>query len=771
MPAFSLSRWTSLKRLHVWQKCALIGVPFLLPIAALLYLVVSQNNDQIAIAQAELRGLDYLRPVKQLTGQMSNYRGLTYRALNGDRAAEAERAKAAAAIDDTIREVDQADARLGAEFKTTEKWQAVKDGWKAARGAGGAPDAVFQQQTDLIAKVLDVAVDVWEYSTLALDPVSDTYYLQDLMIARGIPGIEDIGQVRDILAGAAARNPAAKFALTDEEKLRVNILVGSLESARAAFEKESRNAVRANPALKARVEPPVEEYKSKLDAFLAKVRPLLGDGAARPATADVYASGTDAAVAVSKLYDGFDPALTELLQQRVAGYRRTSYLAAIGTVIGLILVGAVVALVTRSITRPVNHLNEVFGRIEAGDYATRAAIGTEDELGKMAGSLNAMLDKTLTLVQSKDEKDEIQRSIMKLLDEVSGVGEGDLTRDAEVSADITGAIADSFNHTIEQLRKLISNVQGVTLRVATAATEIRASTDHLASGSENQAEQIVGMSAAIDEMAVSVQQVSENAALSATVAQQALQNAKQGNAAVHDTIDGMSRIREQAQETAKRIKRLGETSQEIGQIVQLIDDIADRTSILALNASIQAAAAGDAGRGFAVVAEEVERLAVRSTEATKKIAALVKAIQTEAGEAVGAMERNIQEVVGGSKVANQAGQSLQEIEGVSVKLADLIQSIALASKQQARGSDALAKSMGDINQITQQTAAGSKQTAESVTDLARLADDLRGSVSTFRLPANMIASLNGSNGNGTNGHGSNGNGVNGHGKKELAGRR
>jgi twitching motility protein PilJ len=414
--------------------------------------------------------------------------------------------------------------------------------------------------------------------------------------------------------------------------------------------------------------------------------------------------------------------------------KQTTYalgVAAAGAVLGLWAVSAV----SRSLTRQIDGLNAVFRRAEAGDFGGRAEVVSGDELGDVAESLNATLDKTRVLLQSQDEKAEIQKSIMKLLDEVSGVADGDLTKEAEVSADMTGAIADSFNFMIDQLRKIIGNVQKATQQVSTAANQIYSSAETLVDGSQDQTKQITSTSAAIDEIAVSIQQVSENAVTSTAVAQQALTTAKQGNAAVRNTIEGMNKIREQAQETAKRIKRLGETSQEIGQIVQLIDDIADRTSILALNASIQAAAAGEAGRGFAVVAEEVERLAVRSTEATKKIATLVKAIQGETNEAVSAMEKNIQEVVSGSKVANQAGQSLNEIEGVSLKLAELIQSISQASKQQAKGSEALARSMGNISQITQQTATGTKRTAESVNTLAKLAEDLRGSVSAFKLPS------------------------------------
>lgn len=405
-------------------------------------------------------------------------------------------------------------------------------------------------------------------------------------------------------------------------------------------------------------------------------------------------------------------------------------IAAGGVVLGFLAT----LLVSNGLSRQVESLNGVFRRIDAGDFGGRADVITGDELGAVAASLNKTLDKTAALVQSQDEKAEIQRSIMKLLDEVSGVADGDLTKEAEVSADVTGAIADSFNFMIDQLRKIIGNVQQATQQVSTAANQIYSSAESLVDGSQDQTKQIVHTSAAIDEIAVSIQQVSENAVTSTAVAQQALVTAKQGNMAVRNTIEGMNKIREQAQETAKRIKRLGETSQEIGQIVQLIDDIADRTSILALNASIQAAAAGEAGRGFAVVAEEVERLAVRSTEATKKISTLVKAIQGETNEAVSAMEKNIQEVVSGSKVANQAGQSLNEIEGVSMKLAELIQSISQASKQQAKGSEALTRSMGNISQITQQTAVGTKKTAESVNSLAKLADELRGSVSAFKLP-------------------------------------
>ncbi|MGL4550131.1 MAG: methyl-accepting chemotaxis protein, partial [Gemmataceae bacterium] len=553
---FLLLPFGGFRGLKVWQKCALIAVPFLLPIAGLLYLVIIQNNEQIATAQKELRGLEYLRPVKQLAALLATHRGLSAAATN--------RPKVLSSIDEAVREIDALDGRYGAEFHTTEKWQLLKEGVASLRDARGTPEAQLQKQDDLAAKLLDLSTDVWEYSTLALDPVADTYYLQDIMIARAIPGIDDIGQLQTLAAALLDKGKQGGARVSDDEKIRISLLLGAIDAARVAIEKETRNAVRANAALAGKVDPLADAYKTKVEAFTATARLLLQDGEKRPTAAAVLAQGAAAAAATTKLYDGLDPLLTGLLNQRAAQYRQTTTYSVAGTAVALLLVGGVVLLVTAALTSQISRLNELFAKIEAGDYKTRAVVASGDELGRMTASLNKMLDNTLALVQSKDEKEEIQRSIMKLLDEVGGIGQGDLTRDAEVSADITGAIADSFNYTTEQLRGIISRVQTTTVQVATATAEMHAATEHLVSGAEDQAEQIVNVSAAIDEMATTIQQVSENAALSTAVASQALQNARQGNGAVRDTVEGMNRIREQTQETAKRLKRLGETSQEIG---------------------------------------------------------------------------------------------------------------------------------------------------------------------------------------------------------------
>ena len=338
------------------------------------------------------------------------------------------------------------------------------------------------------------------------------------------------------------------------------------------------------------------------------------------------------------------------------------------------------------------------------------------------------------LRDTAEKNDRNQMAILRLLDEIADLADGDLTTEATVSEDFTGAIADSINFTIDQLRDLVGTINSTALQVATAAQETQSTAMNLAEASEHQAQEIAGASAAINEMAVSIDQVSGNAAESAVVAERAVSIANKGNEVVHNTITGMDSIREQIQDTSKRIKRLGESSQEIGDIISLINDIADQTNILALNAAIQAAMAGDAGRGFAVVADEVQRLAERSSAATKQIEALVRAIQTDTNEAVISMEQTTTEVVRGARLAQDAGVSLEEIETVSKSLATLIQNISNAARQQASSAAHVSNTMNVIQEITSQTSSGTTATARSIGNLAKLANEMRESVSGFTLP-------------------------------------
>ena len=335
--------------------------------------------------------------------------------------------------------------------------------------------------------------------------------------------------------------------------------------------------------------------------------------------------------------------------------------------------------------------------------------------------------------KSEEENSRNQEAILRLMDELGELAEGNLTINASVTEDITGAVADSINYTVEELRSLVRGINTATVQMDQAASQAGQVSESLQQASRRQTEEIEGTSAAVVSLAQSVQRVSGNAAESARVAEQSLAAAEKGQQAVANAIASMNGLREQIQETSKRIKRLGESSQEIGEIVELISDITEQTNVLALNAAIQAASAGEAGRGFSVVAEEVQRLAERSADATKQIAAIVKTIQSDTHDTVAAMEISTQGVVEGAKLSDAAGQTLAEIGDVSKTLAGLIADISSATQSQAESTAKVAETMQDIKSISAQTSSGTQQTAESIGGMKQLAQDLKNSVAGFKL--------------------------------------
>ncbi|MEJ2106528.1 MAG: methyl-accepting chemotaxis protein [Acidiferrobacteraceae bacterium] len=337
----------------------------------------------------------------------------------------------------------------------------------------------------------------------------------------------------------------------------------------------------------------------------------------------------------------------------------------------------------------------------------------------------------------EDQNRETQDAILKLLDEMGDLADGDLSIEPEVTEQITGAIADSINFAVKEMRGLVSRIKTAAQEVALASERSRQTATELTEATLRQAAQITETTERVMEMAKSMENMSTSAEMSAEVARGSLTTAKRGADAVHDTITGMDDMREQIQETAKRIKRLGESSQQIGEIVELITDIAEQTNILSLNAAIQAAMAGEAGRGFAVVADEVQRLAERSAEATKQIAELVKTIQADTNEAVASMEQATNGVVETTRLADAAGQALGEIESVNEQLASLIVDIANDARIQSEHATTVSGSMAQIQETTTMTSSGTRQTAESIGRLSDLARELQASVAGFKLPAEL----------------------------------
>ena len=336
---------------------------------------------------------------------------------------------------------------------------------------------------------------------------------------------------------------------------------------------------------------------------------------------------------------------------------------------------------------------------------------------------------------NQQAQDSLQRSITDLLNTINQVARGDLTIRGKVSKDALGNVVDSVNFMLDNFTKVLERVRKAAIDVSTSANQILEAADDMTEGATQQDQEITNTSSAVEELTVSMKQVSNNAEASAEAARRALDAAEQGNRAVHDTLQGMQRIRSSVQATAKKIKSLGDRSLEISEIINVINDITEQTNLLALNAAIEAARAGEAGRGFAVVADEVRKLAEHSRSATKDIAALIKAIQAETNEAVVVMEEGTREVEVGAGLADQAGKALEAISSVVRQSAELVQEISLASKQQVRGTEGVANAMQIISGITRETTHGARQTAATVGNMVKLSEQLNEALAQFRSQA------------------------------------
>ncbi len=362
-----------------------------------------------------------------------------------------------------------------------------------------------------------------------------------------------------------------------------------------------------------------------------------------------------------------------------------------------------------------------------------ARVQLQDSRKRQVVAEQQRLEAQTQQLEAKRVNDANQAAILRLMNELQTVAEGDLTQEATVTEDITGAIADSVNYTVEELRLLVGSVQNTATRVAQTTAQVDSTSTELLAASTEQLREIRETGRSVLDMASRINEVSFQAQESASVARQSLEAADSGLKAVQNAIGGMNSIRDQIQETSKRIKRLGESSQEIGEITELISDITEQTNVLALNAAIQAASAGEAGRGFSVVAEEVQRLAERSGDATRQISALVKAIQTDTQDAVAAMERSTQGVVSGARLSDSAGTALTEIDRVSRRLAELIEQISSATSREAELANEVADNIQHIFAVTEQTGDGTRATAQQVRELSHMAEELRQSVSRFKI--------------------------------------
>jgi methyl-accepting chemotaxis protein len=670
---------------RIVQTFALAGTLFLIPLGISAYNYVETALKDIAFADAERVGMDYLRPAQEVLGLMQRHAALSRAALAGETQSAARLAETASAIRVAMEGVERADQSHQGSLGVMDAWKKIKKDWGqlASRGQTMTEADNVAAHEKLAQDVTSFIQDVGDKSNLILDPDLDTYYLMDITVLR-LPHLSDaMGRAVSIgVAGAATKS------LTPEQKLGLGVFA-QLED-REGIQQSLDRAFKATPALREKLETPAAEALKAVEALQNSVRKLFLQGEVAVTGAQGWLQLADPLLGAHLPFAAAaETELDNLLLARINKLQRSLYIN-----LSIIAVAATLAIALLVV------------------LARRSAKQVQ---------------------QVADENERNQAAVMRFMTELADVADGNLKTKVTVTEEITGTIADMVNHTIEQLGQLVVRINQAAEQVASSSAEARTVAEQNLSVTEQQASEVQNSSETVGLMARSILEVSSSATRSADVARKSIATAEQGTVAVKHTIQGMNGLREQIQETAKRIKRLGESSQEIGEIVNLLSEITEQTNVLALNAAIQAAAAGEAGKGFSVVAEEVQRLAERSAEATRQIGAIINTIQTDTKDTISAMEKSTQSVVDGARLSDDAGCALGEIERVTLELAELIQNIAVTSQQQSEVAGEVGNKMRRVLDLTDNARVGTKKTASSVNHLSELAEQLKVSVAGFKV--------------------------------------
>lgn len=750
------------RNFKIRHKLVLLGALLSFPAFILLYFFVQEKDKSIAFAERERTGNAYVRPLRKILETVPQFeRG----GLNDT----------AARVDEAFAELNAQTERNGESLGTTEKFNELRAAWQELKTnrASVAPEKSQELYRATMQSALEMFSVVGYSSHLVLDQDVAGFYQSDAMLVRlpeQVKLLSELTQLGDRIA--------TNKAVTPDQKLQMNIWLNLLEANHADIRSDYEQAARSGGSAELRAfQETLKKHQSMLDIFGGMLRQKMllasDEDLKYISTSHFNSTAANAMTTGANLWRDIAESNELMLANRIAASRFEKF-AALGAVllVGL-FVGLLAWLTVKKFVRSLDEAVEISDRVSRGEIVTVVAGERADEVGKLmaamermtvylqemaetsdqiaggnlsvevvprspedrfGNSFQNMIERTLRLVQSQDERDCLQASIMKLLSDVSEVASGDLRTQAEVTPDVTGAIADAFNFMIDELRSIISQVQTTTFEVDSSATRVQTATEDLVTSSEAQSAQLTQVSQSIEQMVASVQKIAESVTVSARVADNALENAKRGTSAVQTNVSAMNRLREQASETATRIRKLGERSEEITSIVKLIDDVARRANILALNATIQASAAGEKGRGFIIVAREVERLAERSVDATRAITALTQAIQGETSEAVASIEDTLREVSAGARIASEVAGAVAEIETVSNRLSELSHVVLVASQEQAEGSESIHLAIGEIARIAEQTAVGMRQSASTVTSLALSARELRTSLASFKLP-------------------------------------
>ena len=723
-----------LGRLKVGPRLTIAVFVLLIPVLVLATLYQIERRELVRVAHQEDQGLDYVIALNDLLLHAAALHGSLAEFHRGDAAALARARKSEAEIDDALVRIDREEARSGALLQTAAKLSLLRQAWKRVKADAEAmtqPEAL-RRIGDLLDKAIDLNAQVLDTSTLTLDSRLSTHYLADTFAARSPKLLADLSMLRARAIGALTSNAR----LTPETRTELALSAATFAKDMAALREAVRKTASFEPSIEAVTEPAFAGAEAKMTLFLAMLGRLsVTDAPTTPVFEVPFIEAGEAAIAsVHTLNQHGTRELKRVLGEVTAGLVREQIIAgaAIAAVLAVSLLLAYLGV--RSVTVPIGYLTGVVDRLAQGDHAARARLASADEIGRLGAEFDRLMDERAAQENRiRAENEQLNNSVLGLLQAVAQLSRKDLTVKVPVTEDVTGPVADALNLLSSETSKVLRRVSDISADVTQASLKVKAQSDTVMSAAAEERKQVEHTALSLESASRTMAKIAEMAQSCNAAAERAIKNTEEALGTVTTTVGGINSTRETIRETEKRIKRLGERSQEISVAVNLINSIAERTHILALNASMHAASAGEAGRGFAVVADEVQRLAENARQATQQIATLVNNIQLETADTVSTMNAAITQVVEGSRLAEQAGRQMQLTQSTTAELVASVQNIAHKSQEQARASADLIQRAALIKRSTQETSKQLTEQTEQTGALVNYARNLLEAVRVFKL--------------------------------------
>jgi twitching motility protein PilJ len=732
-----------INRLLLWQKFAVLGTLALLLAGIPTYLLFTEAEKAIDFAATEQSGIEPTRAITELYKALQDHRGLAVQHLSGVATAADPRQKKQNEVDQTIGVLDTFAKRDKWDGPIAKLWGRVKLEWKqiatGVANRSGTAMETRQAHHALIRDVLKIRETAADFYKLSLDPEGFTFYMMKAVIYDMARLTEPLGFIRGAGADVLFRTSQARDdkarTMTDTERLNLASLLDRAREGLDLVVESVEKAMDYEPAIRPKLEAGLNNVRTNVLAALK-----LADDQLINATTinyDFRAYRKSYSDAIDEL-GGYNSRVLETLDQalkdRVVSGRTHQY-TVLAIVLALAAIGALLGIfIVRSVLRPVGQLVAVMERISKGDATARAAMTSSDEIGQLARRFDQMVDEreqAASVVRSENEK--LNESVLTLLQSVAQLARKDLTTKIPVAEDVTGPVGDALNLLTRETAKVLQQVSDISADVTQASMKVKEQSDTVSSVAQIERDQVEKTAADLDIAATTMKRIADLAQASNVAADNAIKTTQSALSTVSATVGGINGIRETIRETEKRIKRLGERSQEISGVVSLINTIAERTHILALNASMHAASAGEAGRGFAVVADEVQRLAENARQATAQIATLVGNIQAETADTVTTMNNTISQVVEGTRLAEQAGEQMRRTQESTSELVASVQLIASSSKEQAKMSVELQARAGEIRKSSQQTSDQLKEQSTQTANLVEYARNLLTAIRVFKL--------------------------------------